>query len=36
MLAVKVPNPMIYEVVDTEPSIKGSTVNALTKPAGTC
>jgi len=32
-IEVKVPNPMIYEVVDTEPSIKGSTVNALTKPA---
>lgn len=33
VIEVMVPGTYVYEVVETEPSLKGSTVNALTKPA---
>ena len=33
VMEVVVPNYYVYEVIETEPSLKGSTVSALTKPA---
>ena len=33
VIEVAVPNTFVYEVVDTEPSLKGNTVNAHNKPA---
>ncbi len=33
VIEVMVPSPYVYEVVETEPSLKGNTANAHTKPA---